>query len=136
MMIVIMIRSEWIFPQLMIALRPMTLWLASVVLFNRQRLKFRTKTERSAIILDANGRESVRQTKENMKQDIRNSSNAMNQIVPVKMDLGPLMILNGIRNVCTTRSQTADPRRNICASERIVLGRTNYGLDWIIFAST
>lgn len=71
-----------------------------------------------------------------MKQDIRNSSNAMNQIVPVKMDLGPLMILNGIRNVCTTRSQTADPRRNIYALERIALGRTNYGLDWIIFAST
>jgi len=128
MMIVIMIRSEWIFPQLMITLRPMTLWLASVVLFNRQRLKFRTKTERSAIILDANGRESVRQTKENMKQDIRNSSNAMNQTVPVKMDLGLLMTWNVIRNVYTTKSQTADPRRNICALERTALERTNYGL--------
>ena len=65
---------------------------------------------------------------ENMKQDIRNSSNAMNQTVPVKMGLGPLMTLNAIRNVCTTKSQTADPRRNICALERTALERTNYGL--------
>ena len=65
---------------------------------------------------------------ENMKQDIRSSSNAMNQTVPVKMGLGPLMTLNVIRNVCTTKSQTADPRRNICALERTALERTNYGL--------
>jgi hypothetical protein len=36
--------------------------------------------------------------------------------------------LNVIRNVCTTKSQTADPRRNICALERTALERTNCGL--------